>query len=146
AETVQTAMEWTAKLDISEVEAETKKYEASLESLSSVIDSTGSAMADMFGTLGDSDLSGLDMMDLRDAIEQQIEIQKESWELQKETIELQNQILEAQAARLERGDALITVDGGTLQPHLEAIWLEILAAIQVYASEEGAEFLLGIPS
>jgi len=47
-------------------------------------------------------------------------------------------------ARLDRGDALITIDGAGLQPHLEGFMWEILEAIQIRATSEGAEFLLGI--
>jgi hypothetical protein len=45
---------------------------------------------------------------------------------------------------LERGDALITVEGSGLQPHLEAFMWEILEAIQIRANATGAEFLLGV--
>ena len=44
---------------------------------------------------------------------------------------------------LSRGEALITVKGDGLQPHLEAFMWEILKSIQVRATQEGAEFLIG---
>jgi len=45
---------------------------------------------------------------------------------------------------LQRGDALITIDGAGLQPHLEGFMFEVLEAIQVRVNATGAEFLLGI--
>jgi hypothetical protein len=45
---------------------------------------------------------------------------------------------------MQRGDAMIQIDGAGLQPHLEAFMFEILAAIQIRANAEGAAFLTGI--
>lgn len=39
---------------------------------------------------------------------------------------------------------LIEINGADLQLHLESFMYEVLAEIQVRASEEGAEFLLGV--
>ena len=44
-----------------------------------------------------------------------------------------------QTARLESGDALITVDGVGLQLHLESFMCELLEAIQVRAKAENED-------
>lgn len=52
--------------------------------------------------------------------------------------------MKARTEALKRSDAIITIDGAGLQPHLEAFMFEILKAIQVRANAEGAQFLTGI--
>jgi len=57
--------------------------------------------------------------------------------------EAQVDYLRAKADSLQRGDALIQVDGAGLQPHLEAFMWEILRTIQVRVNQDGLEMLLG---
>jgi hypothetical protein len=47
------------------------------------------------------------------------------------------------AEALGQRDALITVQADCLEPHLENFWVEIMRTIQVKASEEGLEMLIG---
>jgi hypothetical protein len=44
---------------------------------------------------------------------------------------------------LDKGDALITVQADGIEPRLELIWVEIMRKVQVNASEEGLEMLIG---
>ena len=50
----------------------------------------------------------------------------------------------ARMAALQRGDALIKVEGGSLQPHLEAFMWELFEAIQIRVNAQGQQLLLGI--
>ena len=144
--TIQTAVEWSAKLNISKVESETKRIEALFKSLGTTIESTTDLLGDLFGSLGSGDLHGLDLMALREAIDQNLNIQQEAWELQKKTGEAGLRLLELKAERMERGDAMIQIDGAGLQPHLEAFMYAILEELQITMSEEASEFLLNVPA
>jgi hypothetical protein len=52
--------------------------------------------------------------------------------------------MRARTEALNKNDAMVTIDGAGLQPHLEAFMWEVLAAIQVKVNEEGLEMLVGI--
>ncbi|MGL1833037.1 hypothetical protein ACKVEX_05455 [Rhodocyclaceae bacterium SMB388] len=51
--------------------------------------------------------------------------------------------IQARTEAMQRGDAMIQIDGAGLQPHLEAFMWEILRAIQVRVNQDGYEMLLG---
>jgi hypothetical protein len=65
-------------------------------------------------------------------------------EMQNKLIQAQIDDMKARTDAMNRGDAMITVNGDGLQPHLEAFMFEILKAIQVRASADMQEFLLGV--
>jgi len=142
AETIQTAVEWKAQLDISEVEANAKIVSSAYESISETISSTGSTISDLFGMINDT--HGLDKWNLEDAIEQEQEIQKEAAELQAKLTEAQIKYLNLRNKAMESGEGLITVIADGLEPELEAFMWKILERVQVRANEESSDFLLGL--
>lgn len=144
ADKIKTAVEWTAKLDIAKVEAEAKKMEAMFESINTTIESTGELLGDLYGTYTNKDLSIAEKWEIEEAIEREQERRDKALDLQEKMTEAQVELTEAKIKALEKGEALIKVEAPGLQPHLEAFMWEILETIQIRASEEGAEFLLGI--
>jgi hypothetical protein len=64
--------------------------------------------------------------------------------LQKELVSAQVDYLHAVVDRLSQGDTVITVQGDGLEPELEAFMFKILERIQVRASSETQQFLLGL--
>jgi len=64
-------------------------------------------------------------------------------DLQRDTVEAQVDMMRARTRAMDRGDAIIRVSGDGLAPYLEAFMWQILEAIQVRASQEGLEMLLG---
>lgn len=141
AETLQTAMEWTAKLDIAQAEAAAKELESVLGHTSDVITNMGSTMASMFSKVPD-DLSAY--MEWLQTMNQEQQIQKESFELYKKVIEQQLKIMRLKTERLQAGDALIHIETSGLEPYLEEIMWAIIQKCHVRATEEASEFLLGI--
>lgn len=144
ADIIQTAIEWKAKLDIAEVEAATKQIEAAFESINNTISTAGSSINDLFKTLASEDIQGSKRWAIEDAIKNQTKLQQDAAEQQKELTDAQIKYMRERTAQMARGDAMITIDGAGLQPHLEAFMFEILSAIQIRANEEGAKFLVGI--
>lgn len=144
AETMQTSFEWKAKLDIAEVEANAKIVESAFGSITAGIESTGDTLLGLFGALDKSDLGLQQVWALQDAIEQEIKNRQIEFELQKKLTEAQIALAEKKAALLAQGEPLITVQADGLKPHLEMILWEILEQIQIKASETYDEFLLGI--
>jgi hypothetical protein len=143
AETIQKAIEWKAKLDIAEAEADAKKFESIVESISETIKSTGSLMSDLFGYLNESEGKGTSSL-IQKMIEEENKRREDALKLQKELTEATIEQMKARTRALTSGQALIEIDGSGLQPHLEAFMFEILEAIQIKATQEGAQFLIGV--
>ena len=135
-------IEIKAELDVADIEAQTRRVESAFESLNVGIESTGNTITELFGLLTQSD-SFFDRIDLRRAIERETKFREQEFALQRELIETQIDNLRAKTAALDRGDALIQIDGAGLQPHLEAFMWEILRTIQTRVNEDGMEMLLG---
>lgn len=137
-------LEFAVDFKIAQVEADAKKVEAILNATSETISSTAEAASSLFGTLGDGGLSRLDEWAARDAIDQQLEIQKEAAEQQERLIDAQIESMRARTQALKNGDGLIKIESDGLEPALEMIMWQVLEKVQLRANAEGAEFLLGI--
>lgn len=138
------SMEFQMKLDIAEVEANAEISIAALESLSATITSTGDLLGKLYGMLGDPDLGDWDRQAILDQIEAENAARQEALELQRDLTQAQIDYMQARVDALEKSDALVTIDGSGLQPHLEAFMWEILRTIQVRVNEDGLEFLVGL--
>jgi len=139
---VQASIEWKAKIDIAQIESATKIMEAMFGSLNTTIESTGTSMASMFGTLAEMQGMGTGLIERQ--IEEEARRRDEALRLQTELTEAQIDLLKQQVEAMKTGGAMIEIDGKGLQPHLEAFMFEILAAIQVKANAEGMKFLVGV--
>jgi tape measure domain-containing protein len=139
------AMEFKAKIDVARIEADAKKVIAAFDSINTSISSTGDVLGDLFGLF--NSLDGLDSS-ARNALFAQIDkentLREKSFELQKELVQAQIANMKAQTRSLEKGDALIKIDGAGLQPQLEAFMWEILRTIQVRVNKDGLGLLLGV--
>ncbi len=126
------------------IRAETEKWKSMFESVNVGIESTGDTLQSFWSTLAGGDLSLAQQMNLESYMRKEDDRRREEFELQKRLSEQQITLNRLKVESLERGDALITVEGSGLQPHLEAFMWEILEAIQIRANATGAEFLLGV--
>lgn len=138
-------IEAKVKLNVAEVEAQTKRIEAAFESINTTVDSTGDLLGDLFGLLKDYDTLSFRATDV---IQKQIDLEnsrrQQALDMQKKLVEAQVEQLRAQTRAVERGDSVIKVDGAGLQPHLEAFMFEILRQIQVRVNADGLKLLLGV--
>ncbi|WP_394424742.1 phage tail tape measure protein [Vreelandella stevensii] len=137
-------IEFAVDFQIAKMETEAKRVESILNATSSVIASTAEAAASMFDTLGGGSLSGSDRFRARDAIDQQLKIQKQAAEQQGRLIEAQIESLTAKNRALQNGEGLIKIESDGLEPALEMIMWQVLEKIQLRANAESAEFLLGL--
>jgi TP901 family phage tail tape measure protein len=130
------------KLNIADLEANAKIVEATFKSIDTTINSTGTLLGSLFG-----DLTGADFH-ARATIERQIDLEnqrrQEALDIQKNLAEAEIQRINAQTDALNRGDALIRIDGTGLKPELEAFMWKILEAIQVRANAKFQDYLLGL--
>jgi len=139
---VGSAIEWNAKLNIAEVQANADKVVAIAGAMEAAFQSAGDVLSSgIFDQWGDA--RGIDKYKLEEWINKQVELQEEAMQITKELAQAEIDYMNAKTEALKRGDAMITIDGAGLQPHLEAFMWEVLAAIQVKANEEGMDMLLG---
>lgn len=155
---VDTLTESTKKLDLDErlelirsrtaiitstIEGDTRRIEAAFESVSTSVDSTQKALSDLFGLLGNENVSKLDKLSIAEQIKLENERRQESLDLQEKLTKAIIAETKARTERLRGGDALITVNGDGLQPHLEAFMWAVLEAVQVRVNADGLDLLLG---
>jgi hypothetical protein len=146
AETVQTAMEWTAKVDRAEAEAAADMVTSAFEASASAVESLSTSTADMFGSLLGAwgELQQGDKWDFMDILEDQQDAQNKLIDAQIELTKAQEEYLEAKTESIKKGDGQIKIDGTGLSPALEMVMWEILELVQVRATAENADFLLGL--
>lgn len=135
-------IEARVQLNVAELQEDTKRIQAAFESINTTVNSTGDLLGELFGALTNAD----SWSELR-LIEKQIDMENrrrdDALRLQQELTQAQIANLNARTNSLNRGEALIRVDGAGLQPHLEAFMWEILQAIQVRVNEDGLDMLVG---
>jgi len=146
ADTVQTAMEWKAKVDIAEAEAAADQVVSAFDASAKSIDSVSGSVSDMFSAFASNmdDLQLSDKWRMQDILEDQQDAQNNLIDAQVELTKAQEEYLEAKTEALKNGDGEIKIDGTGLSPALEMVMWEILEMVQVKATENQADFLLGI--
>lgn len=138
------AIEAKVTLDVANVVANTERVKAMLASIDGTVKDTGELLGKLFGNLSGGLLDPSARRLVEDQIAQENKRRQDALDLQKKLVNAQVENLKAQTRSLERGDALIKVDGAGLQPELEAFMWRILQTIQVRANADGQKFLLGI--
>lgn len=137
-------IEAQTRITTAQIEANAQQTVAAFDSINTGIGVTTQSIVDLFGLLGDDNISKFDKLSISDQIELQNERLNEEFELQARLTEAQIKALNAQTARLRSDTPLITVNGDGLAPHLEAMMFEVLEAIQVRVNSDGYAMLLGI--
>lgn len=123
------------------IEADAQTMTAAFESVAAAINSTGDTLSSLYGSL--ENLEGLDRLKVLAEIDKESQRRDEALQKQSELIDAQIRQMEARTEALQRGDAMITIDGAGLAPHLEAFMFEVLRALQVKVNQDGYEMLLG---
>ena len=142
-ETIQTGIEWEAKLDIAEVEANAKKVEAIMDSVGATAEGAANVLSSIFGNI--ADLREIaDRYTIQDWINEQIDIQREALEEQKKMNDAEISLMEARRKRLDSGEPLIVVGTEGLQPALEGLMWELVEITQARITEDGLDMLTGL--
>lgn len=142
SKTEQVSIEWNAKINIASIEAATKKWESSLTSINTGLESTADIVSSAFSAFGEA--GPLYQREILDIIDREQAMRETLLDSQTKLMSAQIRIEEARAKALERGDALIKIDATGLEPALELVMFQILQKVQIRANEAEAEFLLGI--
>jgi len=143
AELAIAAVEAGGAIRVAEIEADAERAVAAFDALAVSAGDSADLIGELFGLLGDDNISKFDKLGIKKTIEEENAIRQKLLEKQLKLTSAEIRVANARARAFERGDAMITIKGDGLQPHLEAFMWEILEALQVRVNADGAEFLLG---
>jgi TP901 family phage tail tape measure protein len=143
AETMRTALKFKAEVDIAQIKAEFELAETIAKGLSDAFQSTGDVISAIFGAIGELSDAGFRPYQIQRMLDREYELREKALDAQIKLNDAQIEYFRARAEALNRGDALIKIEGDGLAPHLEAFMWEVLSAIQVRVNEEGMDMLLG---
>lgn len=137
-------IEWKAKLDIAEVQANAEVLKAAFESVGQSVESTAEAASSMLSDFAGFEGGMSDKWYMQRVIDDQMDLQREALEMQKGLTKAEVDLLKAKTDRIKdlSDEAMITVNGDGLKPHLEMIMWEIFEQIQIRATQEGLDKLL----
>lgn len=135
-------IEARVQLNVAELEAQTKQIEATFKSLDSTVSSTGDLLGSLFSDFAKS--SGVTQAEIASQIDLENQRRQKALDLQTKLTEAEIDKISAQTAALQRGNAMIQIDGSGLAPQLEAFMWEVLKSIRVRANAEFQSYLLGI--
>jgi len=135
--------ELKTKVDLAQIEAATEKFKALTDTIQIGIESTGNSIVNLFKVLSEGTAPGVSL-DIRNAINREIDLRERQVILQEELTRAQIDILDARREALDRGEAIINVTAEGLEPHLQEILRAIIEAAQVEATAQAQEFLLNI--
>lgn len=141
-EAMQSNFEWQAKLDIAEVEANAEIINTLGETIGKTFAVSGETISELYGLIGET-TGGWDKAGLLGSIAEQEKMQREQLELEKQLTISQIDLTKKKTERIDKGDAIIKIDGSGLAPELEAFMFAVLDGVQIRATEEYSEFLLG---
>lgn len=134
-------IEFAVQLKTAQLEADVKRIQSTFESIDTTIGSTGDLLGSLF-----SDFAGTsnvyDKLDITSQIDLENKRRQDALDIQRKLAEAEIERVEAQTRALNRGDALIRIDGTGLAPELEAFMWKIVEAVRVRANAEFADYLL----
>ncbi|MEC9385449.1 MAG: hypothetical protein VX393_03570 [Pseudomonadota bacterium] len=131
-------------LEIAEAEANAKRVEAMLESISTTFGASTKLTGDLFGMLINDADNFREKWALSDQIKNENRLRDDQMKRQKELTEAEIGYMKEKTRQLRNGDAKLTINAAGLEPHLEAIWFQILDKLQAKVNAEGEEMLLGL--
>lgn len=136
-------IEFAVELQTAKLETDMERVKATFASIDSTVTNTGDLLGSLFGNLTDTD-NRFKELEIQEQIDLENKRRQEALDIQKKLAEAEIERIEAQTRSLDRGDALIQIDGTGLEPQLEAFMWEILKAIRVRANAEFSDYLLGL--
>lgn len=136
-------IEAQVKIDLAELEADKEQVLAAFDSINQTIQNTGDVLTSLYGQFTSAD-SLSEKFKLDTWIDREYELREAALAKQNELIDAQIDHMEARTDALTGDRAMIEISAAGLEPELEAFMFKILKRIQVQASQDGAEFLLGV--
>jgi TP901 family phage tail tape measure protein len=143
--TAQAALQFRASVEIADIENTFKTIESLGDGIEAVFESTGDTISTLFSQFANLDLGSATIRGFVEKLyNKENELRAEALKLQRSLTEAQIRYMDSKTAKLNGGEALISVSADGLEPELEAFMWRIVERVQIRAAAEQAEFLLGI--
>lgn len=149
AKTVQTAMEWKAKIDIADIEGSSKVATEAFSTIGASVVETSGDTAQMFSDLasGMNNMRTSDKWFMMDRLQEAQDKNSELIDSQIKLTEQQVEYMRLRNEKIENGEtAEIKIDTTGVEPAIEMVMWNIIEKVQIRANENAQEFLLGLPS
>ncbi len=141
-DTIQTAIEWEAKVDIAQAEAELERFTTSVEVLGEAVASSGARMVDLYQGYDDAS-RGLQVM-MEAQMRQEQKMQAENHALLSESLRIENERNQLILDKLKRGEAMMTVKlDENIEYPMNELYRVFATGITTSASAEGLDILVG---
>jgi hypothetical protein len=144
AETLQSAFEWTAKVDIAKIEAGAKHIEALAETSARMFEDTGKVLGDIIGAITMQDLDASSWLELSRLMAAESARRDALIASQVKLNDAEAALITKKTSLMEAGQGLITITADGVYPELELVLHKIIELAQVQANAEGMEYLLGV--
>ena len=135
-------IEANVKLNVAELEAQTKQVEAAFKSIDTTISSTGDLLGSLFGNLASADT--YTKLQIEDQIQLENERRQKALDLQTKLTEAEIEKIQAQTDALNRGDGTIKINAEGMEPEIKAFMYKILKLIRIETSRDVSNYLLGL--
>lgn len=135
-------IEANVKLNVAELEAQTKQVEAAFKSIDTTISSTGDLLGSLFGNLASADT--YTKLQIEDQIQLENERRQKALDLQTKLTEAEIEKIQAQTDALNRGDGVIKINAEGMEPEIKAFMYKILKLIRIETSRDVSNYLLGL--
>lgn len=139
--TIQKALEWKAKLDIAQVEADAEKIKAIFQTIGEQWQASAGVSTSLANAISQNSGSS-QSWDLLRLMERETRMREALLTDQKDLMKAQTAESKARAEALKRGDAIIKINGEGLAPEIEAFMWKILETIQIRANADGFNALV----
>ncbi|MGB5217110.1 MAG: phage tail tape measure protein [Smithella sp.] len=149
AKTVQTAMEWEAKINIADIEGSSKIATEAFSTIGASVVETSSGITEMFSDLasGMNNMRTSDKWFMMDRLQEAQDKNSELIDSQIKLTEQQAEYMRLRNEKIENGEtAEIKIDTTGVEPAIEMVMWNIIEKVQIRANENAQEFLLGLPT
>jgi TP901 family phage tail tape measure protein len=133
--TINTEIEWSARIDIAQIEADAQKVEAAFESIGGSVMAVTETVGTMFSDLANLG-GGIHFYELYDLLEKEMNMQSD-------LIDAQIRLIDKQVETMDRGDAIFTISGQNVSDGARAFMMDVLKEIQVEISGSQGSYLMG---
>ena len=134
-------IEFSARIKIADLEADAKKVEAIMGTLTAVFNATAQVIESLVVGF-DSSITDADRDFFKNQIEERMRLDKAALEITKKQADAQIELMRAKAQALASGTSLIKIDADSLAPELQAVLRSFADLIRVEAINEGLEILV----
>lgn len=142
AEVMQSYFEWSAKVDIAEIEQVFETIRNQSNNITAMFENSGEVLVGLASSLGS--ISSLARLEVFELMEKESQRRDALLVEQQKLTEAQIKYLESRTKAMDRGESIITINADGLQAELELVLQRIIELTQIRANEEGLNFLLGV--